>query len=378
MTNLTQPVRPQSPEIVSTLGEEQLDSELERLADTGRLRRIAFWVLGVGFGGFLVWSALVPLAEGVPTMGTVVIDTKRKPVQHPDGGVIAEVLVREGDMVTKDQLLIRLGSISARAAHETVVSELASLRENLASQRTAIDGYREVRIRRKQQMALLQTEYEGLKGLVEEGYAPANQKRDLERRISELSSNLVELDTAEERAGRSVNEINFRLTAALQRLKVTERDLEFREIKAPAEGQVIGLQFQTPGSVIQPAQKLMDIVPAQEELVLETKVEPQLIDRVAPNDPVDIRFSSFSHSPQLVLPGQVISISQDVLTDEKTGAPYYLARVRVAQEGLSILGNRRMQPGMPVEVIIKTGSRTLLAYLVHPLVRRISSSMKEE
>ena len=358
--------------------QEVLDQELEKLADTARLRRIAFWVLGVGFGGFLLWSALVPLDEGVPTMGTVVIDTKRKPVQHPDGGVISEVLVREGDVVSKDQVLIRLGSGTARAALETVSSELASFRENLLSQETAIRGYREVRQRREQQMRLLEAEYDGLRDLVAEGYAPANQKRDLERRMAELSSNLIELDTAEQRAQRTINELNFRMSAALERRKVAERDLAYREIKAPASGQVIGLQFQTPGNVIQPAQKLMDIVPDEEELVLETQVQPNLIDRVAPTDPVDVQFTNFSHSPQLVVPGEVVSISQDVLTDEKTRMPYYLARIRVTAEGLSMLGHRRMQPGMPVQVVIKTGSRTLLAYLAHPLTRRISASMKEE
>lgn len=355
-----------------------LDKDLEALADTGRLARIAFWVLGLGFGGFIVWSALVPLAEGVPTMGTVVIDTKRKPVQHPAGGVVREVLVREGQLVEKDQVLIRLSGGQVRAAYETAVSELAALRENLQAQRSAVTGYQDVRVGRQRQMALLQAEYEGVKGLVAEGFAPENQRRDLERRISELQSGLIELNVAEERALRAIAELGHRIAAAQERTIAAERDLERLDIKASVAGQVIGLQVQTAGGVIQAAQRLMDIVPDEEGLVLETQIEPQLIDRVAPGDPVDIRFSSFAHSPQLVLPGLVESISQDVLTDEKTRMPYYLARIQVTEEGMQILGKRKMQPGMPVEVVIKTGSRTLLEYLAHPLTRRISASMKEE
>ena len=360
-----------------TKQEDNLDQELEALADTRKLSRIAFWVLGVGFGGFLLWAGLVPLDEGVPTMGTVVLDKKRKPVQHPNGGTVFEVLVREGELVVKDQPLVRLGTLSARAALETASSDLAGLRENLEAQKSSIIGYSQVREGRLRQQALLQDEYEGIKGLAAEGYVSENQSRDLERRLSELSSSLIELGIAEERARRTVSELRYRIGAAEERLLVAKRDLEKMMITASTEGQVIGLEV-TPGAVISAGQRIMDIVPQEDALVLETQVEPNLIDRVAPGDLVDIRFSSFSHSPQLVLPGLVESISQDVLTDEKTRMPYYLARILVTPEGLEVLGKRRMQPGMPVEVIIKTGSRTLLEYLAHPLTRRISQSLKEE
>ena len=354
-----------------------LDEDLEQLADTGRLSRIALWVLGVGFGGFVIWAALVPMDEGVPTMGTVVLDKKRKPVQHAAGGTIAQLLVREGELVQPDQVLVRLGSLSAQAALETASSDLAGFRENLAAQRSSLTGYSEVRRSRERQRALLEAEYNGVKSLAAEGYVPLNQMRDLERRLEELSGSLSELDVAEERSKRTNAELQFRISAAEDRLRVAERDFERTEIKSSAAGQVIGLQV-TPGAVIQAGQRIMDIVPQEEILLLETQVQPNLIDRVAPGDPVDIRFSSFSHSPQLVLPGLVESISQDVLTDEKTRMPYYLARIQVTPEGLEVLGKRRMQPGMPVEVVIKTGSRTLLEYLAHPITRRISQSMKEE
>jgi len=142
----------------------------------------------------------------------------------------------------------------------------------------------------------------------------------------------------------------------------------------------------------------MDIVPANESLLLETKVQPQLIDRVKAGDPVDVRFYAFPDTPQLVVAGRIVTISADVLNDgaaaggaggsgsaqgglSGSGMPmgaYYLARVEVTPEGMQQLGARRLQPGMPVEVVVKTGSRTLLQYLLHPLTKRMAASLKEE
>jgi membrane fusion protein, protease secretion system len=108
-------------------------------------------------------------------------------------------------------------------------------------------------------------------------------------------------------------------------------------------------------------------------------VPPNLIDRIHPGLTVDVRFTTFSHSPQLVVDGVLDSISADVLADPPpNSSPYYLARVSLSKEGLKELGKHQLQPGMPVEVVIKTGERSLIAYLMHPLVKRLAASMKEE
>jgi protease secretion system membrane fusion protein len=107
-------------------------------------------------------------------------------------------------------------------------------------------------------------------------------------------------------------------------------------------------------------------------------VLPHLIDSVVAGMPVDVRFSSFAHSPQLVVEGKLVSVSADLLTDPQNGMAYYLARVAVTPEGLKKLGKRQMQPGMPVEVVLRTGERSMLTYLMHPLTKRIAASMNEE
>ena len=168
------------------------------------------------------------------------------------------------------------------------------------------------------------------------------------------------------------------MLAEEQKYRSVSNDLQRVEIKAPASGQVVSLAAQTVGGVIQPGQKLMDIVPEDEPLLLEVRVAPHLIDRVQAQMPVDVRFSSFAHSPQLVVEGQVVSVSGDLLTEQQSGVSYYLARVQVTPEGLKVLGKRHLQPGMPVEVVFKTGERTLLTYLLHPLLKRMSAAMKEE
>ena len=112
--------------------------------------------------------------------------------------------------------------------------------------------------------------------------------------------------------------------------------------------------------------------------MLEVRVAPHLIDKVSAALPVDVRFSSFAHSPQLVVEGKVATVSGDLLTEPQTNVSYYLARVAITPEGLKKLGKRQMQAGMPVEVIFKTGQRSLLAYLLHPLSKRVAASMTEE
>jgi len=122
----------------------------------------------------------------------------------------------------------------------------------------------------------------------------------------------------------------------------------------------------------------MDIVPLGEALLLEARIEPHLIDKVKSGLPTDVRFSAFAHSPQLVVSAQVVSVSRDALTDPQTGAGFYLARIQVTPQGMKTLGTHQMQPGMPAEVVIKTGERSMLTYLLNPLTKRLAASMKEE
>ncbi|WP_159916477.1 HlyD family type I secretion periplasmic adaptor subunit [Pantoea sp. 18069] len=425
--------------------------------DARRIGRIGLWTLALGFGGFLLWAAFAPLDEGVPSAGTVAIDTKRKTVQHLSGGIIAQVMVREGDNVRQGQLLMRLDTAMARANHEAVRqrylglramqarltaehsgaqhlvfhddlqaaagdplirqqmqtqeqlfatrnhllrSDLQSIEESIEGQRGMQQAYIQMLASRRSQHASLSEELHNLRGLVSEGYAPRNRQLELERMVADSNTAIADLQGNAVRAQRSTAELRQRafsrqqeqrkevqtqlaevdreVLAEHEKFKALADELARMEIKSPADGQVVGLAAQTVGGVVQAGQKLMDIVPGDAPLLLETQVAPHLIDRVQAELPVDVRFSSFAHSPQLVVPGKVQSVSSDLLSDPQTLASYYLARVEVTPEGLQRLGKRQLQPGMPVEVVFKTGERSLLTYLLHPLTKRIAASLTEE
>ena len=419
--------------------------------------RIGLWALLLGFGGFVLWAALAPLDEGVPGQGMVTVDTKSKAVQHISGGIIKEVLVKEGQQVKEGQLLIKLDEAVAKANFESsrqrylglramqgrllaeqqglgqinwhadlreamsdpqirqmtltqeqlfgsrragLRADLASIDESIAGQEGLLQAYTAMMGNRRNQLALLSEEHKNTSSLVAEGYAPRNRQLELERMLAESNSSIAELLGNTTRAQRAIGELRQRavvrqqeyrkevesqlsevdreVQADAEKFRATRDDLARTEIKSPAAGQVNGLAFQSVGGVIGPGQKLMDIVPMSQTLLLEARVSPHLIDRVHADLPVDVRFSSFANSPQLVVEGKVASISADLLVDQHTGAGYFLARVAVTPEGMKKLGKRQMQAGMPVEVIFITGERSMLTYLLHPLTKRMAASMKEE
>jgi epimerase transport system membrane fusion protein len=141
---------------------------------------------------------------------------------------------------------------------------------------------------------------------------------------------------------------------------------------------VIGMTVHTIGGVVRSATPLLDIVPSVSELVIEAQVAPVDIDRIAIGKRADIRFGAFNSSTTPVIEGEVIGVSADRLINEKTGTPYYLARVRVTEAGVRTLGERKLLPGMPADVLIITGQRTLLHYLTQPARNALSQSMIEE
>lgn len=434
---------------------EAVDSNTH--ADIGRAGRVGLWALGLGFGGFLLWASLAPLDEGVPGQGQVALDTKRKTVQHLSGGIVQEVLVREGAEVAEGQLLLKLDAAVALANYESVrqsylgllamqsrlqaeqqgkariewpqelkeaaqdpliqqqvmnqeqlfqtrkqllQSDVRSIEESIQGQEATLRSYADMLKNRRNQLRLLQEELGHTRNLVKDGYAPRNRQMELERMESDARSAIADLEGNSLRVQSTIAELRARANSRKQefrkevethladvsrqvlvdgaKYRSVRNDLDRTEIRAPAAGQVVGLSVQTVGGVVQPGQKLMDIVPKGAPLLLEAHVAPHMIDRVRAEMPVDVRFSSFANTPQLVVQGKVQSVSGDLITDPQTNMNYYLARVEVTGEGLAALGPRQMTPGMPVEVIFKGGERTMLAYLLHPLTKRIAASMTEE
>lgn len=312
---------------------------------------------------------------------------------HPD------LLAAQSDPLISQQMLTQEQLFRARTA--ALRADLQGIEESIQGQQAQLEAYASMLGNRRNQLALLNEELTNTRSMVTEGYAPRNRQLELERMVAESSTSIAELLGNSSRARRSIAELRQRAIARQQEHRkevetqladvtrevqgdadkfiAVQADMSRLEIKAPAAGQVVGLAVQTVGGVIQPGQKLMDIVPVNQALLLETRIAPNLIDKVHAGLPSDIRFSAFAHSPQLVVQGKVVSVSGDLLTDpHNPQIAYYLARVSVTPEGLKELGKHQMQPGMPAEIVIKTGERSLLTYLLHPLTKRLAASMKEE
>ena len=427
-------------------------------SDTSAVARTGLWVLGLGLGGFLLWAALAPLDEGVPTQGMVTLDTKRKTVQHLSGGIVKEVLVHEGQQVKEGDALLRLDGAVAKANYEAVrqrylgyramqsrlfaeqassaaidfhpdvkaamsdplikqqvntqqqliqarraalAADLQGIEESVQGLKEQLGSYQNILVQRRSQLALLNEELTNTRGMVREGYAPRNRQLELERMVAESNAAIADLLGNSLRVNRQVAELSQRSLARKQEYRkevetqladvtrevqsdaekfvAVSADLDRMEIKAPASGQVVGLSVQTVGAVLQPGQKLLDVVPDSQTLLLEAHIPPHLIDKMHAGLSTDVRFNSFANAPQLVVEGKVLSVSGDLLSDPaQPQFSYFLARVQVTPEGMKTLGKRQMQPGMPAEIVIKTGERSMLTYLLHPLVKRMASSLKEE
>ena len=163
-----------------------------------------------------------------------------------------------------------------------------------------------------------------------------------------------------------------------ERVSAYQDRLERVVIRAPEDGMVIGMTVHTVGGIVRPATPLLDIVPSVSDLIVEVHVQPVDIDRISIGKSARIRFSAFNSATTPEIEGEVVQISADRLTDERTGAPYYLARIRVTEEGQAKLGDRKLVPGMPADALINTGERTMLQYILQPARNAISESMIEE
>ena len=312
---------------------------------------------------------------------------------HPD------VKAALNDPLIKQQVSTQQQLIQARRA--ALAADLQGIEESMQGLREQLGSYQNILVQRRSQLSLLTEELTNTRGMVKEGYAPRNRQLELERMVAESNASIADLTGNSLRISRQVAELGQRSLARKQEYRkeietqladVTREvqsdaekfvavtaDLDRMEIKSPANGQVVGLTVQTVGAVLQPGQKLLDVVPDQQTLLLEAHIPPHLIDKVQTGLVADIRFNSFAHSPQLVVDGKVMSVSGDLLSDpQQPQYSYYLARVQVTPDGMKTLGSRQMQPGMPAEIVIKTGERSLLTYLLHPLTKRMAASMKEE
>lgn len=287
-----------------------------------------------------------------------------------------------------------------RARRQAHAGETQILEQTVAQLQAQIRGLEAV-IRSKRQLEQShREEANDLQALLSEGFTDKQRLREQERNLSRLSGEIADhlaaISQAQQRSSEAhlqilqlqknlTNEITTQLaevqTQAFdtrERLRGLEDRLERSAIRAPASGMILGLKVHTLGAVLGAGQPILEIVPENADLIIEAHISPNDIDRIAPGKKADVRFSAFNSATTPVIEGVLEQISADRIVDEKTGQPYYLGKVAITAKGLHDLGLQTLLPGMPAEVLINTGSRTLLSYLLQPASNWMARSLTED
>lgn len=197
-------------------------------------------------------------------------------------------------------------------------------------------------------------------------------------RIAELKLAILQLDAdMRSEVSSDLRDAQSKIAELQERRRAAEDQLARLELRAPTDGIVYDLKVHTIGGVIGAGEPVMRIVPDQDALVVEAKVSPDTIDQIALDQETTIRFSAFDRQSTPELNGRVSYIAADLGRDQQTGAVYYVVRVLLNEGEAARLGDKRLIPGMPAEVHLRTGDRTVISYLLKPLSDQFSRSMRE-
>ena len=423
----------------------------------------ALLIWGCGFGA---WAAMAPLASAVVASGSFVATGQNKQVQHLEGGIIRELLVKEGDVVEANQPLLRLDdtavksklrrllvrrsrllATSARLQAEIDSSdrlqlpatlaeevsdpevrsiiqaqqaELTARRSNLANQeevlrkeiaglKESIHGYEIQVSSNRARLALFDEELKSKNPLIEQQLIRRSEIFALQRSQIGLSGELGDLlghiGDATERIARAEQQIaHLRLAAiekALEDLRGAETEVddlreqilaaqdvvERTEVRAPVRGIVVKLNQYTTGGVIAPGSAILELLPVNDELVIEARVNPNEITHVKEGQDALVRLTALNQRLTPMIEGKVVYLSADIVADQgarrtaeqdTARRDSFIVRVRLDdRDTRNKVENFRPTPGMPADIFIETGQRTFFTYLMRPVVDSFSRAFRE-
>lgn len=427
------------------------------VVEESEIRRSTLRLLLLFLGVFFVWACVAPLDAGVNVPGTVVVLGNRKAVQHPTGGVVTDILVKEGDAVQAGQILLKINPLTteanlaqseleyltAMATESRLQSErsnlddirwlpdllahagddprvrqvqllqqqlFASRRQEFASQQTILAEQarslqdqllqiREVLRLKRSQLVTLEEEAKNHRELASRGFVSVSRSNEVERQLTDMlaaiSNNASDISRMQsqltstrlqqsQQRSTYLKEVDSQLSevqklrkALRSRVESLQFDRNLAEVRAPVAGVVVGLKVNTVGGVMPAAQLLMEVVPRGGNLIVEARVPPASIDKVRVGMKADMRYTAFNLNSTPVIEGEVRLVGADKVTGGQPGEDFYLAQIETTDSGLQALGSLQIQPGMPVEVIVKTGERTFLSYLFKPISDRLARSFKD-
>lgn len=287
-----------------------------------------------------------------------------------------------------------------RSRHDARLGEISVQQERIGQLKQQIIGLNDM-IGTKVNLEKSYTrEITELKDLLRQGFVDNQRLLEQERKLDMLKSEIADHQSTITKTRLQINETEMQIVQTNQKFSsdvakdlsdVQAQVFDLQEkasalkdrlsrivIRAPEDGMVLDMKVHTIGGVVSAGTPLLDIVPESSDLVVEAHVSTNDIDRITLGKLTDVRFSAFNSATTPVIQGEVTRISADRLTDEKSGEGYYLVRVKITDEGLKRLGDRKLQPGMPAEVLINAGERTMLQYLLKPARNMFAKSMIEE
>lgn len=310
-----------------------MEHEDMRIGSMVRRAILTVAVLVIGVGG---WAAVTRITGAVIAPGKVVVEASAKSIQHFEGGIVSEIMVKDGARVAAGDVLVRLDD--RRIAERIRGLEAESRAKTL-------------------QLTSVEAELSDLRPLEEKRLVPRKRIAEIERAKAGLEGEIGQLESELARA---------------------RSEAERLVLKAPIAGRVHQLAVHTIGAVIQPGQQVLSIVPSNALLVLEARVDPSSVDQVQEGQTATVRLTSFNQRTTPELRGHVINVSADLIADERQGVFYYLARIALEGHELSKLGDKTLIPGMPAEVFIQSASRTVASYLVKPLSDQWEKALRED
>ncbi|WP_105450379.1 HlyD family type I secretion periplasmic adaptor subunit [Escherichia coli] len=279
-------------------------------------------------------------------------------------------------------------------------SEIDGYKQSMDGLRFQLKGLQDSHANKQIQLSSLRKQMNSMKQLAMDGYLPRNRYLEIQRQFAEMNCSIDEIvgriGQLQKQLQESQQRINQRLAdyqrevrtqlaqtqmdanELRKKLQMANFDLSNTSITSPVDGTVVGLNIFTQGGVVGVGEHLMDVVPNQAALVVDSRLKVDLIDKVYNGSPVDLMFTAFNQNKTPKIPGTVTFISADRLVDQINGEPYYQMLITVSPEGMKMLRGEDIKPGMPVVVFVKTGSRSLLSYLFKPILDRAHTSLAEE
>jgi len=274
------------------------------------------------------------------------------------------------------------------------------LKYRISQSESRIGGIRSIRQGKVELIDSYSREIADYESLLEEGYADKTYLRRMQREVAKLRSEVadseasiagarIEISETElevlqldrnflTQVADQLDEVRTRLFDLDERRRVLTDKLLRTEILAPVSGVVLDMSITTIGGVVKPGEPILDIVPEDDELVVKAQLSPKDIDRVTAGQLADIRFGSFNTREIPAIEGRLSKVSADILNDPNTRKPYYSATIEITERGNRMLRDIKLVPGMPANVLIKTGERTLFQYLLAPITETFAVAMIED